>query len=193
MEEISASIDVIGLESLDQDLKDFKNFVVLALAQKATPAVQSSMFDTLKKHIDKDVYEAYDPKEYERRRGGPNALDDLSNGDILSLLGPVGGAMPTGDFQIAAGITYDPRGTHQNPKWSSNDDPNEIIGRIETKSPPYKYGKGVPKRPFWQRTVQELIEGGELGKTFIQAMNEAGLEIEMGYDEVERESNDGDY
>ena len=193
MAEIILDIDITGEESLDQDAKDFKNYVLLALTQKALPAVQMAMYETLSKHIDQDVYEAYEPKQYERRRGGDGALDDFGSKQIMGMLGPVGGATSSGTFNLTAGITYDPRGYHTNPDWSTNDDPNAIMGRIEKKDPPYKWGKGVPKRPFWQNTVNELIDDGEIAKTFIQALREAGLDIEMGYDEVEREPRDGDY
>ena len=193
MAEIILDIDITGEDSLDQDAKDFKNYVLLAIKQKAVPAVQMAMYETLAKHIDEDVYEAYEPKIYERRRGGANALDDFGNKQIMSMLGPIGGATATGNIDITGGISYDPRGYHEFYLWSSNDDPNAIIGRIENKNPPYRFGAGVPKRPFWQRTVNELIDGGEIGKTFIQAMKEAGLDIEMAYDEVQREPRDGDY
>lgn len=193
MAEIDLDLKLDGEESLDEDMREFKNYLLLAITEKALPEVQAAMYRSLVKHVEMDVYAAYEPKEYERRRGGNYALDDFGNPQVFESIGPVGGPIGTGGFELTAGITYDPRGYHSNPAWSTNDDPNEIIGRIENHEPPYKYGRGVPKRQFWQRFVNEMIDGSVIGTTFISAMREAGLDIEMAYDEVEREAKDGDY
>lgn len=213
MAEIQLSVKVDGEKSLDEEIKDFKNYLILRSAQ-ALEQVQGQMTEHLENRIIEDVYNKYTPKEYPRRYDNPQFGDPLTSLMYMDALGPSGGITSNGDISMMAGLDYNPRGEHSgttadlspDSPYYDADNPsplkpnpvheNELIRRIETgKGYDWKVPSAVYKgRPFWQNFVNEMIEGGQLGALFLQAMKELGVgDIELAYDEVEREPNDGEY
>ena len=141
--------------------------------------------DTLKKHIDEDVYDAYEPVVYMRR--SKKAEYGISLGaqvymDAYTRTIPPASIRAGGKLGFTARIWYHPDGSHKVNRWSShpnteipswinNVDDSELISRIEKKSPAYNWGQGkVPPRPFWQQFVDEMVDGGEFEKSFVNAM-----------------------
>ena len=213
MAEIVLDIKIESEESLDDDLKEFKN-VLMSYAMTALFSVQDAMFNSLHEHINKDVYDVYHPTDYPRRKDNPQfgtPLDDVLN--YGSLIGPFNKIYASGDFSLHGGISYDPRGEHcgttadldPDSKYYDADNPkplkpnpvheNDLIRRIETgEGYDWKVPKVVYKgRPFWQNFVKEMIEGGQIAVAFRYDMISHGVDVEMTYDEVEREPQDGDY
>lgn len=193
--------------SFDAEMTAFKALLAKTI-KKALKEVNVDMQDVLKKHIEKDVYDpsVYYPDEYVRRSENPGLGTPLSNLKA-NVLSPVTEADVINDTVAAnTRFQYMPTGEHSVPKWSSaakqdnpnfpkNLDGNELIRRIETKNPRYNWGQHkVPKRPFWQNTVDELIEGGAAADSFDRWMTQYGgtLEYEGGSTAV-REPGDGEY
>lgn len=177
------NVTVSGLESIDNDWKAFQADFTEKL-RKAMDDVGADMLDALKKHIISDVYGAYRPKTYQRRS------KDESLGTPLSDM-----AKNATVYNKGAGVTldYSPTGAHANENWHTADG-NDLIGRIEKKSPPYfqKAQNKVPERPFWQNFVNEMVDQGELERYFAAAMAMQGEIVETG-GAVTREPQDGEY
>ena len=180
--EIILNFKVSGESSIDKDLNAFKAELGTKVA-KAMDDVGADMVELLKKHIISDVYEAYPrPKVYKRRSDNSSLGTPLSDMEKNTIV-----------FNKGAGVSvaYIPMGAHAYRKWHT-DDKDQIIGKIEKKSPPYKWGNDtVPERPFWQYFVSELIEGGELDRYFASAMMMQGEIVEPTG--VIRQADDGDY
>lgn len=177
------TVTVTGLESIDEDFKAFQKELSAKVAA-AMDDVGADMSFALQEHIQKDVYDKYSPKVYQRRSENgslgrplidPQANITINNrGEGLSLI-------------------YSPTGEHSNASWHTADD-DDLIRRIEQKSPPYfaKAQGKVPPRPFWQNFVNEMTDQDKMAIYFAQAMREQGIEVELDTG-VEREAADGDY
>ncbi len=194
MADIELTFEVTEEESLDADMRAIMNELIGASVY-ALEKVEEVTTETLRKHIDSDVYRAYKPKIYERRSDDPSLGTPLNDmGKNVTQFKPFGGKTSDTSFSVTGGISYDPTGEHQNSEWSDVNE-NALIGRIERKSPPYnwepKNGRLKP-RPFWQNTVSEMTDGGEAERAIIWAFGEKGIELDMDSG-VERESSDGDY
>lgn len=195
MADITISVGVSGLDSIDADVKAELNKIVLATAESLKD-VQADMKESLAAHIQKDVYDAYTPKEYERRVDHAGTGIPIIASENIDPIGPFSGANAdkTG-FSVTAGIDYNPTGFYPGRDDWSNVDENELIGRIEKKSPPYEYEgeqRKIPKRPFWQKFVTEQTGGNALGDSFVRAMAMRGIVV-GGETTVIREAQDGDY
>ena len=162
-------------------------------------AVVTELRDVLGFHIRHDVYEAYEPKgliHYERRskhRGlGTSLLESADEDHAQSIFKLESGG------KWVSGISYEPTAEHENYEWSEPDlEPDRLISRIENKDPPYNYeprrGK-IPKRPFWQEFVTEMIEGGRFAKTVEEILKEKGIaEPGDSITGVIRDESDGNY
>lgn len=203
MAEIVLNIEASGEGTLDDDLKAVMGEIGAAI-KKSMDDVGADMADALKRHIDNDVYRKsiYNPKEYKRR--------SESNG-LGTPLNEMGDLSPTGTgnatvYNHGGGLTfeYKPTGEHANSRWSSsatqsgsirNVDGDELIGRIEKKTPSYNWGNNkVPPRPFWQNFVDEMVDDGELERFFVAAMrfHNKDLNIEESSGVI-RDANDGNY
>lgn len=188
----------------DPDFRNVLNTIVGEIAA-ALPNVMNNARDTLKKHIDEDVYEAYTPEVYRRRSDNPDmgvSLGAQAYQEPYTKVIPPAGGNVGGKLVITSKLYYNPSGEHKYPIWSSgsgkrpkwvlNLDGNELISRIEKKSPAYNWGQDkVPARPFWQRFVDEMVDGGELEKSFVSAMS--GKEKIVADGNVFEDSFDRDY
>ena len=178
--------------SLDKELMSI-------LASEIAPAVKRALEDTgndslfvLKKHIEEDVYAAYDPPiKYVRRSenaGLGTPLNDIEHtGHISADIDPF--------LNGRVDIDYEPTGEHRNQKWSDLDG-DDLISRIEKKSPKYRWGQRlVPKRPFWKNFTNQMTDGGDFAKSFdIYMQWDLPKDVDFIADSiVEREDADGDY
>lgn len=205
MADITINVGVSGLDSIDADVKAELN-KLHGIIDGAAFNLGNVMMESLKKHIDKDVYEAWGPGEYPRRVDHPKLGTPLN--DVSENSFPIFDA-PNDVFYWRVGLDYLPTGVTSattadldpgNPRYDA-DNPrllvpnpangNELVEIIE---------KGLsswpvtpPKRPFWQNFVDEMIDGGALGSELIMQLRAQGVEIAGTYDEVIREAGDGDY
>jgi len=193
--DIQLDFEVTGQDSLDAEFRGFKALLAMSM-KKALEQVNTEMQEALKRHIERDVYAAsvYKPKVYKRRSehsgmGAP--LSDMKTNvgfsDTQASVEPQGvGAMTQFHFI--------PTGEHTVSKWHTADG-NELIGRIEHKSPPYTWGNNsVPERPFWQNFVDEMVDEGEAAEMFERAMTLMAPTLELEADgSIIREPNDGTY
>lgn len=165
-----------GMEGIDKDFRQFMNTLIVDL-RDALPKVMDDAKENLKQHIETDVYSAsvYQPKVYKRRSendglGTPLNYMESPNVKIIS---PAGGNVG-GKLQITTKLYYNPTGNHSVKKWHGVDY-NELVGRIENKDPAYHWGnEKVPKRPFWQNFITEMVDGNGLESSFVRHMKEVG-------------------
>lgn len=142
----------------------------------------SEMIHDLQTHINKDVYAAYEPISYPRRKYNPQfgtPLDDIKN---FTTHIDRNGNITTLDFE------YNPDGTHKGEiKDILNFDPDAhpgspwagdplkphpvhgdvLINRIQTgEGFDWKRKGGFPERPFWSKFVDEEMQGGGIKRRF---------------------------
>lgn len=162
----------------DEAIREVMNALIVEIAE-ALPEVMDNAKDTLKKHIDEDVLSesVYKPKVYKRRSDnnglGVSLSAQAQMEPYTKIIAPTGGNVG-GKLKITSRLYFNPSGAHKYEKWHTADY-NELIGRIEKKSPAYTWGQDqVPPRPFWQRFIDEMIGGGEIEASFVDAMRRKG-------------------
>lgn len=196
MADIGVKIEASGFETIEKETKLILNAKV---SKEISNAVYADMKDALEEHIRDDVYShaIYEPKTYlrrsEHRDMGVSLREAVSNKEYTQQIGPFDYA--TMDW--VAGLSYEPTGEHENAEWNGVHG-DALIGRIEKKEPPYQYepkkGKEIPKRPFWQNFIEELIEGGRLERTVEAELKRLGIaEPEDHITGVIRNDADGNY
>lgn len=157
------------------------------------PIVQSAMEDVgqdakhlLEEHIQADVYDQFDPHQYNRRYGDGGIIDTDSNTRIPYALAQSQGSRLKGLMTLR----YTPSGDSY--QWENPANGDELIGRIESGSG-YEWSRRPGPRPFWQKFVNELTDGQAFAHAFDNAMAmRLGADYE-GSSVVERESGDGEY
>ena len=170
---MNLTVSVSGLENIDEEFNAFRQKLNQQLT-KAVRAMEGPLKDDLYVHIEEDVYAAYKPKEYPRRRDNPEfgiALNDMDKNAWLSIL-------PQGN---GFSFNYLPDGSHSGTtedldEYSDNYDadtprpikPNpvhgdDLIRRIET-GRGYDWACYPGKREFWQNFVNEEMDGYYLSK-----------------------------
>ena len=159
-----------GIDDFDAQLKTFLNTLISEISEAEKSALADAQ-DALKRHIVKDVYEAYSPTVYKRRSKNSSLGTPLSDMDAYStVIEPAGGNV-NGNLQVTSRLVYNPQGGHKVQKWHDQDY-NSLIGRIEKKSPAYTWGNDiVPERPFWQEFISEMIDQKELERAFVWALS----------------------
>lgn len=186
MAEIILDIQISDDGMLETDLKNFQTELAKKVG-KAMDAVGADMQDALAQHIETDVYAIYSPEEYERRGTGGGLIAQALTAKI---------------YNHGAGVSleYKPDGSHpKENEWREDGvspvHGDDLIRRIEQWNPKYSYPpkhKRLPKRQFWQKFVNEMVDDGMLEHFFVNAMREQGEEIiEDG--NVIRDANDGAY
>lgn len=160
---------------MDEVFRTAYNQILLEVAD----AVEKALTDArphLKDRIEKDVYSVYTPKVYKRRSenaglGTPLSVQAITDANS-KVIKPGGGASGS-TFSVTSRLYFNPQGDHAKKKWHTADY-DDLISRIEKKSPPYTWGQNkVPPRPFWQNFIDEMVGGGELEKLFVDAMRSA--------------------
>ena len=191
MADIGVKIEASGFEAIEKEAKLILNAKV---GREISNAVYADMKEALEQHIKDDVYRSYYPQEYLRRSENPSlGTSLLKSAETAKQIGP----FDYSTMELVAGLEYEPTGEHDNSAWYGVDG-DLLIGRIEKKEPPYQYeprkGKGIPKRPFWQMFVEELIEGGRLERTVEAELKRLGIaEPSDHITGVIRDGADGNY
>lgn len=181
------------LNNLDLEFRKWFTTEFQGKMVKGLLGLRDGMREALAQHVIKDIYNAYSPNEYERRgdAGGlqAQALNATSHAD---------GSPDGTSYRIY--INFSPNGNHPKEREWAEDGVrpvhgDDLIGRIENWNPRYSYPprhKRLPKRPFWQNFVSEMVDEGMAEYFFTSAMRAQGEEvIEDG--SIVREPGDGDY
>lgn len=155
MAHTSVSVRITGLE---EDLSTIEAAVKQSVSV-SMHFLADMMVGDLQRHIENDVYGAFHPKDYERRKenGGLIDFDDNLHVEVGD------------DF---ATLFYSPNGDSEQakPDWVLHGD--MMIRRIETAEPPYDWSGDVPgPRPFFKELTEQYIEGGEAEKHFVMSMS----------------------
>lgn len=207
---LDLNFNVTGEDTLDADWNAEKALISAAVTH-AMVKIGGLMTDALKKHIDKDVYAKFVPKDYPRRSEHPQfgtPLNDVATNShaIFDVIpGKIGGRVgldyrPTGEHSgttadlDAYSAYYDadnPRPIKAYPPKGDRTDGDDLIRRIET-GIGYTWRRKPGKREFWKNFVNEMTDDGEIAATFRLAMLENGYQIDMA-DGVIREAGDGTY
>ena len=138
----------------------------------------------LQDHIETDVYEAFQPTEYVRRREDGGLADMRASATVYS---------DERDGGMNLTLLYQPSGATdgEGNEIDPHVDGDDLINRIEKKDPEYNWRRKPPKRPFFSNFVQEMVDGGRAEETLVRAMNGAdptlGMAADMG---VIREEDD---
>lgn len=180
---MTVGVRVEGTETIAADLQKELQTIGRQFAQgliNAAPDIK----DTLTKHIQRDVYDKLEPKEYNRRRFDGGIIDLDSNCTVKPYEGSVDGDQ----ISVAVRLSYKPDGTSD--QWAQPRHGDALIGRIESGDGYEWWSPG--KRPFWKNFVDELIEGGALADAVFYGLNAAGLTVD-GNIEAVRQSGDGNY
>ncbi|MEG1757790.1 MAG: hypothetical protein RR235_04950 [Oscillospiraceae bacterium] len=189
---------VEGLETLDADMEAI-NARVRAAAAEAMPFLAERLKESLRRHIDTDVYGAYSPKEYPRRSHNPEfgtPLNDVETNTLTVVR--MNGVL----------LDYKPSGAHSGTTadlspysaWYDADDPrplvpnpangDELVRRIESGNG-YDWGGFDMARPFFGQFVTEQIEGGEAEYNLVSIMNmvDSGLLVTVSGSSIRDESD----
>lgn len=158
-------IKVDGIESLQKDYdkftKDINKGIIYGLK-----AVESELIPSLQKHIQEDVYDAYQPKEYIRRKENGGLIDS----DVMTH-------SIQGNKLV---FDYNPSG--YNPRYKNMDFVNgdELINRIENSLYDWERTGKIPQRHFWDNFVQEMFDNdGQAEKIFVNGMNGYSKDLQV--------------
>lgn len=169
------------IEGLEEDIAAIKAELDAAMLTTMNAMLLQTEGE-LRNAIEENVYNAFHPKQYERRRGDYGISDFNESHGIVSR-----------DFdKNSFSLGYYPQG------WSNQSDPDwildgdELIERIETASPSYDWNGDVPgPRPFLTPLMADLIEGGKYEKWFVENMNAIDPKLEIIADGgVDRDADD---
>lgn len=157
-----------------------------AAVQFALDSVAADTKEALREHIFSDVYAQWStpPQDYVRRYYAGGLLDPAAM-QTIDLTAQTRGTLLRGLMTIV----YAPDGNHQFENPASGDD---LIGRIES-GKGYEWRRHPGPRPFWEKFVNEIIDGNRMGKTFDAAMYSALGSEYAGESVVEKEADDGQY
>lgn len=151
----------------------------------ACDGIVSETRDRLKQHIEKDVYDQWDPTEYIRRREDGGLLDE----DEMKFKGPI---VEFRGKDFAAGFQLDYRPWGDSEQWNEPLSGNGLIRRIES-GEGYEWKKHPGPRPFWHNFAEEMIEQNEFGEALRRELTMLGIEIDGFPEAVRGSSGDGDY
>lgn len=173
-------IKLTGADSISKDYKAF-NTKVYKATQAGLMAVGSEFTKQLQKHIQKDVYDAYEPKSYKRRvdYGGGIPLISTENMD-LSIK----------PFQLT--FSYEPSGRNSHYPDSDYVDGDELINRIENSLYDWDGTGSIPERHFWNNFVDEMVgASGSVERILVKGMNQSQPELQVKMDgKIEQDGQD---
>lgn len=156
---ITSSISVIGAEA---DLRD-----ILADIETKFPYaleyVSAEIRDALQKHLQSDLFGAYTPEHYTRRRGNTErgrAIED--EGNISSEI--VGNSLR---------FSYEPEG--ENTPYNHQIFGDHLIYILQ-KAEGYNWGDNIPPRPFWNSMIDDLKDG-RIMSAFANGMTAQGYTV----------------
>lgn len=158
---------ISGIESITGDFEAITPRINKAVSAGLN-AVSSDMKAALKRHIELDVYSAYDPIDYLRRSENPSYGTPLNSdeniGATVSDNTLIFGYVPTGEHSL-----YDDEGL-------DNDELIKVISLAEGYQWYVKKRK-IPARPFWNNFISEIIQGGQAEISFVGGINNADKEL----------------
>lgn len=166
-----------GADSISKDYKGFMAQVNKA-KQAGLTVVGSELTKQLQRHIQQDVYALYEPQSYIRRG---------ADGGIISS-----DVMHTKKDSNSLTFIYQPKG--YNPRYPNSKyvDGDKLINAIENSDYSWNGTENIPKRPFWNKFVDEAIsQRGWVEKLFVRAMNQAEPDLKVKRDgQIGRDGND---
>lgn len=166
-------------ETLAQDISAFEKQLDAAISD-AMQTFYSDIILLLYEHLESDVYAAYKPSLYLRRR------DDPELGESLEAFGRNTKKTQTPDTIT---VDYSPDGEH--PQFERPLHGDDLIRRIEQGGKWEWRNKHMKARPFMKRMTEELIEGGRAEQWLVEALNTANADLNAQIDmNAQRESRD---
>ncbi len=144
------NVRVIGTEELYRDLREEVKKINSRIPN-ALNRVGSEMIYNLQEHIQKDFYDAYEPKEYERRRENPE--HGLSMMERESYFTEIHGKTMV--------FHYIPNTSHKlYETWDRFPLPRDPDDLIEWAQHSHSMGHSmIPARPFWNNFVNDQLNG----------------------------------
>ena len=161
-----------GIDDFDAQLSAFMNTLATNIGTAAETALDDAK-ETLRQKILSEVEsdDVYKPKVYKRRSEKTGRGTPLSDMKAYARIIKAAGGNVNGRLQVTSRLYYNPQGGHTVQRWHTADY-DDLIGRIEKKSPAYTWGRDkVPARPFWQHFIDEMVDQKELEKAFVWAMS----------------------
>ena len=159
------------VESVTHDYLEFYKKVQHA-THAGLVAVGSELTKQLQKHIQTEVYDAYTPKSYERRVEFGGGIPIISEDNM--------------DMQINGNtltFTYEPSGKNANYPTSRYVDGDALISAIENSDYTWKGTDEIPKRPFWNSFVDEMVgANGQAEDTLVKTMNQVQPDLQVKKD-----------
>ena len=155
-----------GVESIQEDYDEFNRKVSRA-TEYGLKALASELTPALQRHIQKDVYEAYTPEQYQRRYNNPQYGRSIFDaGNMNWNLTRIGG-------RDGVEFTYEPNG--RNTYYPNSDyyvDSDSLITVLqEDRGYLWFNGGGIgTKRPFWNNFVDEVVQRGD--QWFVAGFNQ---------------------
>ena len=193
---MSAAINIeVEVEGLDSIEKEAQRILTPYECKTISEAMFADMKEALEYHIVDDVYDAYEPKEYRRRSDKERfGVSLLKSAEDATQLGRKHWIF---DGEWGVGLGYEPNGMHENWEWADDISSSQLIGRIENKDPAYHFNPKngeIPKRPFWSRFVEEMIEGGRFERVLEKELKLRKIaEPEDHITGIIRQNEDGNY
>ena len=159
------------VESVTKDYLDFYKKVQHA-THAGLVAVGSELTKQLQKHIQTEVYNAYTPKSYERRVEFGGGIPIISAQNM--------------DMQINKNMltfTYEPSGKNSRYPASRYVDGDALISAIENSDYTWKGTDEIPKRPFWNAFVDEMVgANGQAEDVLVKTMNQTEPSLQVKKD-----------
>ena len=154
------------LAALEKQVKDAFRTSRKALADDMRLCLQA--------HVEADVYEAFQPTEYVRRREDGGLADMQASATVYS---------DERDGGMNLTLLYQPSGATggEGNEIDPHVDGDDLINRIEKKDPAYNWRRKPPKSPFFSNFVEEML-GGRAEETLVRAMNTADPSLELAED-----------
>lgn len=177
MGDIDLSFEVTGADTLIKDLESELDDMVAKFAAVGETA-SSVAESTLENHIQKDVYDKWSPKIYERTGG-----ITLERGVTTVPFLPARQGMKIG---VGFRLRYRPDGTSE--QWENPAHSDDLIRRIES-GRGYEWKKHPGPRPYWTNYTEELLRGDTLAQAVLFALMGQGLAVDGS---IEIENTDGD-
>ena len=169
-----------GADSISKEYQAF-NTKVYTATQAGLMAVGSELTKKLQKHIQTEVYDAYTPQDYKRRveYGGGIPIISAQNMDLH-----INGMSLT--------FTYEPSGKNTNYPTSRYADGDQLIEAIENSKYTWAGTGDIPKRPFWNSFVDEMVGvNGQAETILVKTMNQAESDLQVKTDgKIQPDGND---
>ena len=147
-----------GIESIQEDYDEF-NCKVSRATEYGLKTVASELTPALQRHIQKDVYEAYTPEQYQRRYANPQFGRSIYSEKNMSwnIVNRSGG-------QQSVEFTYEPNGRNTHYPNSNYFVDGDSLITVLQEDRGYlwlKSGSIGKERPFWRNFVDEVVQSGD--------------------------------